>query len=372
MSGAPARLAFDVTPAVSGRTGIARYVIELGAALERAGGVQLRRFAIGRRPFAGAPGAAGWAAAPERGAMRRVAIPARVVGAWWRAASWPRLEQLIGPVELVHATGALAPPTRRPLVVTVHDLAALRYPELHPRRHIRQQRALLSALRGAAAVVPVSCATADDLAHLGIAAERMVVAPLGVSPLAAPAPAPERPPPGYLLTVGESSPRKGYAVVLHALAHLDGTHRLVMAGPPAGDEARLRQLIAGLGLRERVTRVGAVSDSMLAGLYAGALALCFPSVSEGFGLPLLEAMSAGVPVLASDIPSTREVVGEAAIYLDRWDERAWAEAIEGLARDPSLRSRLSAAGRRRAGAFTWERTAKATLEAYRLALAAAG
>jgi glycosyltransferase involved in cell wall biosynthesis len=197
-----------------------------------------------------------------------------------------------------------------------------------------------------------------------------VVTPLGVSPLAEPAPETERPAPGYLLTVGETSPRKDYGTLLRAMSRLDRDARLVMAGPPAGDEERLRSLIATLGVTSRVTRLGAVSDSLLSGLYAGALGLCFPSVSEGFGLPVLEAMAAGVPVVARDIPVTREVAGDAALYVAGGGERAWAEAIEALLSDGRLRQSLAERGRARAAQFTWERTAAATLDAYRLALAA--
>jgi glycosyltransferase involved in cell wall biosynthesis len=117
-----------------------------------------------------------------------------------------------------------------------------------------------------------------------------------------------------------------------------------------------------------VTRLGSVSDSALAALYRDALALCFPSVSEGFGLPVLEAMAAGLPVVAADIPATREVAGDAAVLVPASDVGAWADAIAALASDSAMRERLTIAGRRRGGEFTWERTAKATIEAYRLAL----
>ena len=174
-----------------------------------------------------------------------------------------------------------------------------------------------------------------------------------------------------LLTVGETSPRKGYETVLRALQHVDEGTSLVMAGPPAGDEQRLAALMAELGVEHRVTRLGSVSDQTLAWLYREATALCFPSVAEGFGFPVLEAMAAGLPVLASDIPPTRELVADAALYIPPGEEPAWAEAIRALGSDSGLRERLSTEGRRRAAGFTWERTAEATFEAYQLALAGA-
>ena len=360
MSRDPLRVSFDMTPAISGSTGIARYATHLTAALEQLS-VEVRRFAVGRRAF------------PLPPQTTHIPVPARLLERWWRAVPWPAIEQLTGSTDLVHASGLLMPRTRRPLVLTVHDIAALRHPELHPARHVRQQRAQLAALARASVVVTVSRATADDLVHLGIEDEQLVVAPLGVTPLPAPEPPAlnERIERGYLLTVGETSPRKRYSVLLQALARLEGDLHLVIAGPPAGDETRLQSLAAALGISPHVTRLGAVGDAALAGLYSRALALCFPSVSEGFGLPVLEAMAAGLPVLASDIPATRELAGDAAIYVSGDGERAWADAIEALVADSRLRARAAEAGRVRAAKFTWERTATATLDAYRLALAAA-
>jgi glycosyltransferase involved in cell wall biosynthesis len=350
------RVAFDASPTISGRTGIARYVTELGAALER-DGVELRRFAVGRNAY------------PVPPRTRHIRVPARVADAAWRSLHRPRLETVIGDFDLVHATGLLTPSTRRPLVVTVHDLAAVRHPDLHPERHVQQQRAQLESLHRADAVVAVSAATAADVADTGFPAERIVVAPLGVSALAPASAPPSALGDGYLLTVGESSPRKGYGVLLGALARAGGEVRLAMAGPPAGDDARLRTLCTDAGLQDRVSFLGPVTEPALAGLYERALALCFPSVSEGFGLPVLEAMAAGVPVIASDLPVLRELAGDAVLYAAGAGEDAWAEAIRTLAADPGLRAHLIEEGRARAATFTWERTAHDTLRGYELALA---
>ncbi len=367
------QVAFDVTPVASGRTGIARYVTQLGAAL-RESGVELRRFALGRGPF------------PVPADARRVGVPGRVLERWWSVTHWPRVERLCGRADLVHVTGLVIPPTALPLVITVHDLAALRFPELHPSRNVLQQRSLLRHLRGADAVVAVSQATADDLAHSGVPSERIIVAPLGLSPrVGVPHEPPEtracrpadlaaadksgqgaRPATGFLLTVGETAPRKNYGVLLHALARITGP-RLVIAGPPSADEPRISSLITELDIRSRVSRLRSVSDPELTALYHDALALCFPSVAEGFGLPVLEAMGAGLPVLASDIPVMHELAGDAALYAPSGDERAWAEAIEAVVADPALRADLAMRGRKRAAEFTWERTAELTIGAYRAA-----
>ncbi|HEY1593547.1 MAG TPA: glycosyltransferase family 1 protein [Solirubrobacteraceae bacterium] len=357
MTGQRPRVAFDVTPVISGRTGIARYVTQLGAALER-DGAALRRFAVGRRSFALPPGS------------RHIRVPTRIVERWWRSARWPPIERLVGGAELVHATGLLVPRTRLPLVATVHDVAAVRHPELHPVRHVEQQRAQLELLDSASVIVAVSQATADDLIHLGVAPERVVVARLGVTPLPAPEASPlgSAPAGGYLLTVGETSPRKGYPLLLEALSAVRTSVELVIAGPPAGDEERINTLIGELGLASRVHRVGAVTDGGLARLYGDATALCFPSVAEGFGLPVLEAMAAGLPVLAREIPVARELAGDTALLVAGDDPQAWTHAIERVVSEPALRQSMASAGRDRAAEFTWQRTAAATLEAYRLAL----
>lgn len=353
----PPRVGFDLTPVISGATGIARYVTQLQSALEPLD-VELRPFAVGRSAFGVPPG------------TRHLRVPARLVVAWWRLGGRPYIERVAGPVDLIHATGLFLPSTRRPLVLTVHDLAALRHAELLPERHVRQQRALIRRLPTAAAVVAVSRATAQDVVELGVAAERVVVAPLGVSPLPDPAPLPpaRRPPGQYLLTVGETAPRKDYPVLIRALARLRLDLELIMVGPPGRDEEPIQRLAEELGVAQRLRRLGAVSDQELAGLYRGALALCFPSIAEGFGLPVLEAMATGVPALVSDLPVMREVAGPAAVYVEPGDVAGWAEAIETIVGSPTLREDLGEAGRARAGEFTWERTASATLEAYELAL----
>ena len=356
MTESPLRVGFDATPVISGRTGIARYVTQLGLALEQTG-VELRRFAVGRRTYRLPPG------------TRHIRVPTRVVERWWRTVSWPRIEQLLGGAELVHATGLLVPRTGLPLVVTVHDVAAVRHPELHPSRHVEQQRMQLELLERASVIVAVSQTTADDLAHLGVAPQRLVVARLGATPLPEPSASRVGPAAGYLLTVGETSPRKGYPVLLEALARARARIDLVIVGPAAGDEERVRSTTAQLGLSGRVHRLGAVTDAELAALYRDAVALCFPSVAEGFGLPVLEAMAAGLPVVASDIPAARELTGDAALLNPGDDPGHWTEAIERIVSDEALRTRLATAGLERAAEFTWGRTAAATLEAYRLALA---
>jgi glycosyltransferase involved in cell wall biosynthesis len=153
-----------------------------------------------------------------------------------------------------------------------------------------------------------------------------------------------------------------------AAARLDPI-QLVLAGPDAGQRAHLARLAASLGIRARLTLLGRVSDAVLAALYRDAVALCFPSLAEGFGLPVLESMAAGLPVVATDIEVVSEVTGGAALLVPPGDIPALSRALEQVSRDEQLRQHLADLGRTRAQRFTWEATAKATVTAYERALA---
>jgi glycosyltransferase involved in cell wall biosynthesis len=358
-------VALDATPLISGRTGVARYVTELAAALERQG-VDVRRFAVGRASVQPPPG------------LRRIRVPLRFVERWWQIAPTPRVERLVDGADVVHATSLTVPPSRRPLVVTVHDLAAVEHPHLHPPRQVHQLRGLLAALDRADAILAVSQTTADALMARGVDTAKIFVTLNGATPFREAESTPSvdttgLPEPGsYLLAVGETSARKGYPTLLRALAQLGGVApRLVVVGPAGGDEARIRDLIAELDLRHCVVRFGAVNDEELAHLYRGALALCFTSIAEGFGLPVLEAFATGVPVIAAEIPAVREVAGDAAFFVPPNDEDRLAEALRAVSSDSGLRARLAAAGLERAAAFSWDDTAERTLAAYQTALAVA-
>jgi glycosyltransferase involved in cell wall biosynthesis len=349
------RVALDVTPALAGVTGVARYTLALTQALPSQQ-VDVRPFAIGR----------------GRGSIplgtRRVRLPLRLVQMGWRLGLPPWAEHLAAAPDLVHSCDLVPPPTRRPLVATVHDLAALERPDLHPARAVVQARARLEALGRVAAVFPNSQATASALARHGIGGERVIVVPLAAGPRpTSSASKPSALP--YLLAVGEVAARKDYPTLLRAFATgAAGQHRLVIVGPTGFRGEEVYDLAARLDLGDRVRFTGHVSDGTLASLYAGATALCFPSLAEGFGMPLVEAMQAELPIVASDIDATREVAADAALLFPAGDAAALAEALQRITTEADLRDRLTTVGRSRASLFTWERTVAATVAGYQKVL----
>lgn len=348
------RVAMDATPAITGRTGIARYVTELAAALP-AHGVEPHLFAVGR------------ASIPPPAGCRHLRVPARLIHRAWAARLPPSAERLTGPVDVVHATSLLPPTTRQPVVVTVHDLDALEHPEHHPSRSTRAMQSLVRNLRRADLVITDTEAVALDLARYGVERDRVAVVPLGRADLGPPASSRVHDGP-FLLAVGEQMPRKNLGTLLRAIARVPSLPPLVHAGPPGSDTLRLEALVDELRLADRVTFLGFVEPAVLARLLQDAVALCFPSTAEGFGLPVLEAMAAGLPVVASDLPVVREVSGGHALLVPSDDVDAWTEALERIVDDEAGRRSLIEPARLQASGYTWERCASLTVDAYRRVL----
>jgi glycosyltransferase involved in cell wall biosynthesis len=350
----PVRVALDMTPAVVGGTGVARYAEELAAALEAAGTV-VRRFSIARHPDPD----------PRR---RHLRIPRRWVERAWSVAKVPRAEWLVPGIDVVHATDLVPVPSRHPSLVTVHDLAALEHPHLHPAVAVEQQRRQLRALERATLVLAVSETTAHALERHGVARDRVAVTPLGLR-TAPPIGGPPTSSEPFILAVGELHPRKGLDLLVRAVARSGTGLTVVFAGP--GDPAALRAIAAECGVDADMRFLGRVDEPVLSALYRDALMLCAPSRAEGFGLNVLEALGAGLPVVASELAVFREVAGEAAVLVPSEDEQRFADVIARVASSPSERERLARAGRARSSAFTWARTAELTVAAYERALTCA-
>ena len=281
---------------------------------------------------------------PERLAHR--------AGHAWEQAVLPLLAR---EAELIYSPANLAPLASRRNVVVIHDVAALRHPEWYRPFYVRYQRALLPAIaRRARLVITVSDFSRRELVEvLGVNPERVAVVPNGVderfNPAAEPLPT-ERP---YVLAVGTRIARKNLTVLSEAAARLrEQGVDLVHAGSGRG---YMREEETG-ALRE----LGYVSEERLPALYAGALALVMPSLYEGFGLPCLEAMACGVPVVASNAGALPETCGDAAQLVDPHDAGGFADALMRIAGDEELRGRMAAASAERAAPFTWARTAELT------------
>ena len=304
--------------------------------------------------------------------VHQLPLPRLALYEAWHALRWPPVERATGPVDVVHATAVAVPPTRAPLVVTIHDLAFLADPTQatrHGNRFFR--RGLELARRHARLVLVPSEATAGECRGAGFDPASIRVIPWGVDAGAAAAVAVDearlihgltRP---YVLFVGTVEPRKNLAGVIGAMATLAGREvDLVLVGPTGWNEdldARLAQLD---GTAVAVHRLGFQPPDALPALYAGCAAFCFPSLREGFGLPVLEAMAHGAPVVTSRGTATAEVAGDAALLVDPRDHVAIGAALANLLDDPSLAEDLRARGRRRARTYTWDRTAELTAAAY--------
>jgi glycosyltransferase involved in cell wall biosynthesis len=354
------RVAFDATPAVVCQGGLKRYVEMLWPEISKR--VEVHAFALGRGNAQRYP-------LP----LRRSGIPLRALHAAWLLVHWPRAETFSGPVDVVHATALVPPPTRRPLVVSVHDVMPLTHPQYFSRAATDMQRRQLAAAARAAVVLTDCNATANDIATMGVPSERIVVSPLGVFTAEGSGVAPSLrgglPEGPFLLSVGLVTPRKGLEV-LAAAATLLGSKcpPIVVVGPDDRHADTVRHQVRDADPRGRVRFVGPVDDGTLRWLYRNATAVCQATYAEGFGLPLLEAMAFGAPVVASDLPATSEVAAGCAMLVSPGDAHAFAEAVEALIDDAPLRNDISIRARARAAHFTWARTAEGVERAYQMAL----
>jgi glycosyltransferase involved in cell wall biosynthesis len=301
--------------------------------------------------------------------VRQLPLPRRALYEAWQWLRHPLVERATGPVEVVHDAGYVVPPSRAPLVATVHDLLFLTYPD-HYTWHSRAvlRRGLELARRHARLVICPSRATMDACRAAGIGSERLRLVPWGVRARTIEGSeseeirrryAIERP---YVLFCGTREPRKNLRRVLEAFRRLDRPGlELVLAGPEGWKE----DLTSGVATLEgRVRSLGFVPPDDLDALYTGAVAAVYPSLAEGFGLPVLEAMAHGVPVVTSAGKATEEVAGDAALLVDPLDVDAIAGAMERVLEDRELAVSLGAAAKERAASFTWQRSAELVAAVY--------
>jgi glycosyltransferase involved in cell wall biosynthesis len=364
------RIGLDATPLLGRRTGIGRYVQQLLAVLPGL----YPQDDVAATAFTLRGSGALHDAVPPGVSARSRPVPARFLRAAWQRTEWPPVELLAGRLDVFHGTNFVLPPARAAGVLTVHDLAYLTHPDTVSADSARLRDLVPRGLARAGVVcVPSASVAAEIQDAYRLAPDRVQVTPLGVDPAWASAtelPRERRSALGldrpYLLFVGTVEPRKNLPVLLRAFAAAcdadpDGP-LLALAGPAGwGQEADVPPAAAG-----RVVRLGYLDEPDLRGVVAGARALVFPSVYEGFGLPPLEAFASGVPVVASDIPTSRETVGREpglARLVPATDVDALAAALVADWADdgePDRRRRRRAL----AAGYTWTRTAELTRAAY--------
>lgn len=362
------RLAFDAVPLLDTRTGVGRFVDEVVTRLARTDGLQLTAFGW---PLGGhdrmrevVPHGVGVARLPFVGPPLRAA---------WRRAPLPPIELWTGSIDVVHGMNFVVPPARRARqVVTIHDLTMLRYPEMCTRDTLEFPSLIRRALRRGAWVHTVSSAVRDEVIDaFGADPARVVAIHNGVT-LAAPGD------PGaghrvaraerYVLALGTIEPRKDLPTLVRAfdlVADTDADVRLVLAGPDGWGADALTATIHRARHRSRIHRLGFVSDDDRAALLRGAAAFAYPSVYEGFGLPPLEAMSAGVPVVTTRAGGLAEVVEDAALVATPGDAEELAEALTKVLSDESLADDLRRRGATNIERFSWDRTASELVDLYR-------
>lgn len=366
----------DYTPAYEQTGGIGRYVRELLAALASLHDEnRYRLFVAGSRPTS-LSGQLG-----PRFAWRATRISPK-----WLARLWHRLnlyipvEAFIGRVDVFHATDFVIPPTlpRTRTLLTVHDLSFVRVPEsASPRLKAYLDEVVPRSVKRADHVLADSLATKLDIVDLyGISPERVEVLLSGVDPIFRPIHSAnfasirakyhigERP---YLFAVGTVQPRKNYARLIEAVSILrtGGLEiDLVIAGGKGWLEDPIYAALDQFRMRPYVHFIGFAAEEDLPVLYSHALCSVFPSLYEGFGLPILEAMACGTPVVTSNLSSMPEVAGDAALLVDPHDVEGIANGIRSVIEDSGLRQSLIYKGQDRAKLFTWEKSARQLLQVY--------
>lgn len=292
--------------------------------------------------------------------------------AWGELTQVARAAERLG-VDLVHAPATLGPrKTSMPTVVTMHDMLYWSHPEYMstPLYTAPVKWMEKVAARNAARIITISPTSADEIVkYLGVPRSRLDIVPLaGDAPVAI-----DRSRAGadgaMILAMGNRRPHKNWGALIRALPHIpeERRPRVVITGGRGEDP--LQAVVDELQMAPWVQLRGWVDDDDVRELYSLATALAIPSLAEGFSLPTLEAMAAGVPVLLSDIEVHRFVGGDAAVYFDPRDDHSVAAALDSVVSDAALRARLVDAGRARAAGFTWERTARETRASFDAALA---
>lgn len=371
--GATLRVAVDATPLLDRRTGVGIFTTALLRGLGRRDDVDTTAFPLsisGRRRLRDL--------APPGVRVRTPPLPARALHTRWQRHSTPRIDRLVGRPDVVHGPNFVVPPARAARVATVHDLTTVRFPELCHADTLRFPGIVRRAATEGAWIHTVSHAVRDEvIAELGLDPERVIAVPNGFDPPRGDA-SRGRALAGvedYVLAVGTVEPRKDLPSLVAAVDRLAGEHRDVVVVHAGGDGWGVEDFEAALGSMihpDRFRRLGHVPHEELGHLYAGARVFAYPSVYEGFGIPVLEAMAADVPVVTTAVPAVEEVAGDAALVVPVGDVDALADAIGQAWTDEAWRSEAIGRGRSRCTRYSWEACVDGIVGIYRRAVAGSG
>ena len=365
------RILVDYRPALRNRTGVGEYIHQLVQAYTKrhADTVSVFTSSWKDRPADELASELGASVIDRR-------IPVRVLNLLWHRAAWPPAEMIAGPFDVVHAAHPLLIPARHAAqVVTIHDLFFLAQPE-ETRAEIRRDYPVLAAehaRRAHAVVTSTEYGRRLVSDQLGVDTERIYVCPPGAPTWHTLGHGPNVPRDGYILFIGTLERRKNVGALLDAYALLlkqpHPVPLLVLAGRSTPDASVWLDRISRPPLAGKVRHLGYIANADRERVYAGARALVMPSLDEGFGLPALEAMSAGVPVVASNRGSLPEVIGTAGTLVDPNDAEGLAAALQRVVSDETFAADQARAGLARVRGLTWDRGAAVLGQAYRDAVA---
>jgi glycosyltransferase involved in cell wall biosynthesis len=351
-------VAFDVGPLLGRRTGIGAAVAALQHGLESSSQVELIPYVTSFR------------GRPPSGA-RRLPIPAALAHRIWARSDWPHVDRWLRGASVVHGTNYVVPPSRLPRLVSVYDCWFLRNQSEAHADVVRAGRVLARSLRNGAVAHASSAATADAVRELFPGAEVRTVPLAAIELPAAPStcPIPELAGRPFIVSISTLERRKNVPSLVAAFGEVASHHRdvsLVIAGARGDDAAAVDAAIDALSAdtASRVLLTGFIDDAVRAWLLHHAVLLCYPSLDEGFGFPLLDAMQAGAPIVATRAGSIPEVTGDAATLVDVGDIDGLAAAIDHLLADTAARERSIEAGTKRLAAFTWQRTIDEMVQLY--------
>jgi len=365
------RILVDYRPALRERTGVGEYIHQLARAYTAAYREELLLFT------------SSWKDRPARTVADQTGarvidrrIPVRILNYLWHRLEWPPAEMLAGDVDITHSAHPLLLPARNAAqIVTIHDLFFLSHTQ-DTGAEIRRDYPVLAASharRAHAVITSTQYGRAQIIERLGVPGERIYVCPPGAPVWRTLGRQPNVPSDGCILFVGTLEPRKNVGALLDAYERLVSRRadvpRLVLAGRATAAAASWLARIRNVPLAGRVTHVGYIDDRAREDLYRSARVLVMPSLDEGFGLPALEAMSAGVPVIVSSRGSLPEVVQDAGAQVDPSNTGSLADAVERAVFDQSWAMRAAQVGLDRARSFTWSDSARTLHRAYTEAVA---